>query len=257
MADVLAIVVAYNNWGITRSTVEHLLNQDVPVDVVVWDNASTDQTPLWLAQQQGIEYHISEQNVMWTPALNRGIEKFWNGQEYLLIMNNDINLPPHGVRKLIEQAAKPETGLCGPWGSALGGQQDFAIHYSSEPVTELQLREQLKDMPPLRTTFLMGACIMMRKAIYDEIGPFDEMMPLGADDHDYAIRVKGRGYHIYVVRNFYATHVGHASGGSQNWEDYGGSSWAWFNEKWAGYYRTEEEAIKSHWGCEYIPGYDR
>ena len=257
MKKVLAVVVAYQNRNLTESTVNHLLQQDIPIDIAVWDNASSDVTPEWLKTQNGIQYYISPENVMWTPALNASINKFWNGQEYLLIMNNDINLPPHGVRMLVEQATKPETGLCAPWGSALGGQQDFAIHFDHNPVSEENIRDRIKNMPPLRTTFLMGACVMMRKSIYDEVGPFDEMMPLGADDHDYAIRVKAKGYHIYVVRNFYAEHFGHATGSFPNWNEHGDRSWAWFNEKWAGYYKTEEEAIKSHWGSEYVSGYDR
>lgn len=254
MNDVLALIVSYNGWSHTKKTIEHLRRQTLPLDICVWDNDSDDGSKQLLDQEPGIQLYLSPQNILWTPAINHGIERFWDNQTYLLIMNNDIILPPNGVEEMVKVASKSEVGLTAPWGARLGGPQDFASNCGDAPSN---LPEDLKDLTPMRVTYVIGACIMLRKEVYDEVGSFDEEMPLGADDHDYSIRVKAKGYQIYVIRSIYADHVGHASGGSANWKEYGGPSWQKFNEKWDGYYKTEEEAIKCHWNGIYTPGWDK
>ena len=164
-------------------------------------------------------------------------------------MNNDVQLPGATFRNLeIIFDTDPKAGMVGPLCPALGGPQ--------EPLSaQYRPRALGSNMMPFRAAFLLGACLMYRKEVFDEIGPFDETMPLGADDHDYSIRMKHAGYHLWVQPNVCIWHKGHASDGPE-WDEWGGKSWGAFNEKWGGYFATEEEAIKCHWGGEYFPEHE-
>lgn len=261
-ADVLVVVVSYNNRELTQRAVAALRRQTMPVHVVVWDNNSQDGTQEWLRQQSDIDVELSPENVYWTPAINRAIDKYWAGETYVGYMNNDAAPLMHCVQRMVRLARKDGIGLVAPSMERIGGPQDIANCEGHDIVREGGFLEQnMEGLPGKRVTYVLGAFAILRKKVWDEVGPLDEEMPLGADDHDYCIRLKERDYQIWVAQDAFCQHAGHASarvpGASAAWDDIGARSWARFNEKWAGYYKTEEEAIKSHWGGTYHPGWER
>jgi GT2 family glycosyltransferase len=83
-------------------------------------------------------------------------------------------------------------------------------------------------------------------------------MPLGADDHDYCLRVKQAGYKIMVAYSAFVSHKSHSSyrRARDTWDEWGGKSWEAFNKKWAGYFFNEEEAKRAHWQSEYTEGWE-
>lgn len=238
--NVLACIVAFNGLPHTINAVESLRQQTMPVKICVWDNNSTDGTRDWLLQQDDVSCVLSERNVFWSPALNGLVEQCHEGEGFLLFMNNDITLPPHGVADMVEVAQRPRVGIVGPVVPMLGGPQD--------PLVALKDR----DTSPQRVVFVLGACTLMRYGVWQKVGKLDEDMALGADDHNYCIRLKDYDYHIYVVRSVHAGHVGHASShhpdGAKAWDAEGGKSWGHYDRKHAGYFATEKEAIDAHFG---------
>jgi N-acetylglucosaminyl-diphospho-decaprenol L-rhamnosyltransferase len=257
---VLAVVVSYNNWRLTEKAVRSAAAQTQPTDVILWDNASTDGSARELLLRDfppNVTMVFNDTNVFWTPALNKAVSTFWDGQDYLAFMNNDVELPPqcfHGLVTIFDN--EPTAGMVAPMGSMIGGAQDYASHKEAalaQGISEADFRAS----GPKRCNYLVGACVMVRKAAWDAVGPLDEKMTLGADDHDYSIRLKHAGHSLWVDPSEPIEHAGHASGDSPAWEAHGSPSWEWFNQKWAGYYRTEEEAIRSHWNCWYESGWDK
>lgn len=246
MPNVLAVVVGYRNSRLTDRAARSLVQQTVSSNVVVWDNFSTQaerEQLLSLRFPPSVQLVLCSQNLMWAPAINQAIKACLGNEQFILLMNNDCSLPGVTVERLVETfESHSDAGLVGPLVPAIGGPQ--------EP---LYVKDKSR---PFRTTYLMGACMMIRRSVWDQIGGLDENMPLGADDHDYAIRVKHAGYAIYVDPRICIQHEGHASAGPE-WDEWGGRSWAAFNEKWAGYYATEEEATKAHWSGKYDPAFER
>lgn len=256
------VVVSYNNLELTKRAVESLQAQTYPTRVAVWDNASTDGTAEWLWEQQGeFDWTVSGENVLWTPAVNGGMEKWWRGEEFVGYMNNDAAPLRHTVERMVELLQRPEVGLVAPSMERIGGPQDIANCEGHDIVRQGGFVEtNIAHLPPKRVNFVMGAFAMLRKEVWDAVGPLAEDMPLGADDHDYAIRLKEMDYQIWVAQNTFCRHGGHASARTGKaaeiaWKDWGAKSWAAFNEKWAGYYATEEEATKCHWAGDFHEGW--
>ncbi len=239
--DIFVVVVSYNGLENTQKCVLSLLDQDASIRVLVWDNASIDGTREWLASQNDVEYHLSDDNVLWTPAINEAIKNYHNGEPNICFMNNDILIDSHVLGSLSRTLEKSEVGLVAPVGSSLGGVQDYASH--QDTYTEYG--------PEIRVNYVVGALCLIRHDVWEKVGILDPTMPLGADDHDYSIRIKHAGLQVIVRSDVYVNHIGHATGDSGNWNDFGSSSWKTFEEKWSGYYATEEEAIESHWGNLY------
>jgi hypothetical protein len=258
----LGIVVSYNDAANTLACVESLKGQ---VRTIVWDNASSDDTieRLLASPNKSLTIHRSSTNVLWTPALNRAVAEFYDGEEFLLFSNNDIVYRNDTIDRLEELfEVDPTAGIAAPAGSGLGGLQDFATQHpiphaqDGHPVMPFDL--WVTTRPTLRANYVVGASMMVRYSAWEEIGALDESMPLGADDHDYCMRAKAHRYTIWVVTSAYVEHKGHASLGvaRKEWNDWGRRSWEVFNEKWAGYYHNEEEAVKCHWEAKYTPGWN-
>ena len=196
---------------------------------------------------------------MWTPAINGGIETYLEDEKYILVSNNDIVYHPDTVRKLRTVAARPETGMVAPIGSALGGNARLRPPITGKVTGSGTRTAFVQNLPDLRVAYVVGASVMFRTDVYREVGPWDNEMPLGADDHDYCIQLKEHDYHIMVCQSAYVAHKGHASGqrAKSVWDEWAGKSWEVFNKKWAGYFSSKEEAIKCHWAAEYHPGWEK
>lgn len=252
----LAVVVSYNDAARTVACVESLKHQ---ARVVVWDNASHDGTIAVLAHNHSdVTLHASHENVLWTPALNQAMAMFYDGEDYILFSNNDIVYRPNTLAHLKSTFLNHDNvGIVAPSGSALGGLQDFASHWPRpEHIPDDQWRV---SRPDVRATYVVGASMMVSAEAWNRIGPLDDSMPLGADDHDYCLRAKEEDYQIWVTSSAYVNHVGHASAAHAEpvWEEWGAKSWEAFNAKWDGYFYTEEEASKCHWAGTYTPGWDK
>jgi GT2 family glycosyltransferase len=246
--DVLVVIISHNGLSYTRQCVLSLTAQTANIRILVWDNASTDGTQEWLKSQSMVEYYLSEENLMWSPAINKALDLFYDGETYICFMNNDITVTDSDTfTKLIETASKDDVGMVVPAAYGIGGVQDFV---SNQEIYALHDKE-------IRVNYVIGAMILMRYDVWKQIGILDPNMPLGADDHDYSIRVKHEGYKIIVRKDTIVDHKCHATSDSPFWEIYGGSSWAYFNEKWASYYVDEKEATTGHWDGLFNEQYPR
>lgn len=249
------MVVTYNDATNCIKTVESLQGQG---RIVVWDNGSTDGTVGKLHARFGpgaITIHEHGENIMWTPALNRAIEHYYDGEKFIMLSNNDIIYQPSTVKRLNQVFEEESIGIAGPTGRSMGGLQDFHTHWRQPHGVH---PDHVEGLPTVRANFIAGASFMYPGRFVEELGSLDENMPLGADDHDYCVRAKQAGYLIVVVNSAYIHHMGHRSGdiAKPYWDEWGGKSWAAFEKKWAGYWYNELEAIRCHWDPKYTPGWD-
>jgi GT2 family glycosyltransferase len=260
-SDVIIVIVAYNNLDLTKRAVNALRAQTVPVHIVVWDNASTDGTPEWLAEQSDLDSYCSKENVYWTPGVNGGIQKFLGDERFIGYMNNDAAPLPRTVERMQRLLRVAPIGLVAPSMDFIGGPQDIANCRGHGRTGGPNTEQLIESFGGKRVTFVLGAFALMNREVWEKVGPLAEDMPLGADDHDYCIRVKEAGYQIWVAEDAFCQHGGHRSatvpGAAALWEKVGHDSWQVFNQKWAGYFATEEEAIKAHWSGTYHLGYDK
>ena len=108
-------IVTYNSGRYIRRCLEAVLGQEgVPIEIVVVDNASTDDTRAVLQSfRKKIRAIYSERNLGFAEAQNRAIRA--SSTEWVLTLNPDVLMRPGFIRALVEAgAADPETGcVCG------------------------------------------------------------------------------------------------------------------------------------------------
>ncbi|MDW7684972.1 MAG: glycosyltransferase family 2 protein [Bacillota bacterium] len=212
------IIPAFNQWPYTRQCLQSVLNNTCfpGLEVVLVDNASTDQTKEQLAQwvHPALRVISSSVNLGFSGGMNLGL-RHANG-DYLILLNNDTIVPQGWLKRLLRPLGNPDIGLAGP-------------------VTNYSLNEQKLDLVPadpiqgadaswlneiyrfnqgsLRfTEFLTFFCTAMRRDLFETVGQMDEQFTVGLfEDNDYCERVKAAGYKLVIVDDAFVYHHGSIS----------------------------------------------
>lgn len=221
------VIVNYNAGTLLRQCVDSVLaSRNVAVRCVVVDNASVDDS---LALLEAGQYEAQQLTVIRNPD-NRGFATAVNqgavsGQsEWLLLLNPDAVVEPDALAALMREAqALPRAGLLGPLivnpdGSEQRGcRRDFPrpvdaflqalkLHHLS---SRFDFNHHRRPLPVLTTRVqaISGACMLVRRRAFDQVGGFDEAFFLHFEDLDFCARVCGGGWSIYFVPTVRVEHV--------------------------------------------------
>ncbi len=209
---VAAIVLNYNGKDLTLAALPSLLGQDYPVcDVVVVDNGSTDGSVAALsAAFPEVAVLCTEVNLGPSGGATLGMR--WameRGYDYLLILNNDIEVAPDMVAELVKVAeSDPSIGIVGPkcyyfaqrdrlW--SVGGRMTFR-----EAVTKDRARGE-RDRGQWdrdeEVDFINGCAMLVRREVVQAIGYWDPVYELCFEDADFCWRAQERGYRCYFAHH--------------------------------------------------------
>ena len=100
---VAAVVVTYNRLDLLRKCVEALRRQTEACDILIVDNASTDGTDQWLAEQQDVNSRNTGSNLGGAGGFNYGMR--WAveaGYGFIWVMDDDTLPEPDALEKLTE-----------------------------------------------------------------------------------------------------------------------------------------------------------
>ncbi len=219
---VSVIIPNYNGEHFLKECLEALKRQTFDdMEVILVDNASTDDS-IRLAKELYREIRVIElyDNTGFAYAVNRGIEAAKG--EYVLLLNNDTIVFPNFVKnqyKMIK--GKPDVFSC----SALmiQNQNHELVDDAGDELAVLGWGfAPDRDKPvsgcgvPHEVFSSCAGAAIYRKAVFDEIGLFDESFFAYLEDMDVGYRARLAGY-----RNLYnpyakVYHLGSASSGSRH-----------------------------------------
>lgn len=132
---------------------------------------------------------------------------------YICLMNDDVEPLNHNwLEEMLSLAMQPETGVVGAKllypnltyqhvgvAMGLGGTAAHLFKHQMSPADGYFGRAKLVG----NCSIVTGACALMRKEIYDEVGGFDEKFKVAYNDADFCIKVMQAGY--YNVYTPYAS----------------------------------------------------
>ncbi len=170
MADIPVIMVARNSLALTKLAVKSVLAQDIPVELLVIDNASSDGTGAWLRAKEGIHFIVLSEQKSLAGCWNLGLRNAWvAGYDRALVVNNDVELRSDTARLLWECHAEFVSGI--------GVDKE-----NLAPRTFEILKKSERPFPDF-------SCFMIAKQVTDKIGWFDEdYFPAYAEDNDMHVR---------------------------------------------------------------------
>jgi len=139
----------------------------------------------------------------------------WRGRypdgELCLLASHDLHVEPDAVARLVERArAEPDIGLLAPAltrpQARSGGVWDGRRSHQVDLVAggpELVERD-----------WVSGACMLVRRACADAIGPFDERFGSYMEDVDYGLRARDQGWRVAVLTSAEVWGLGTSTGDS-------------------------------------------
>lgn len=146
----------------------------------------------------------------WSAPFNyAALNNFAAGQcrgELLLFLNNDVEaINTDWLDRLVEHALRPEIGAVGgklyyPCGTiqhaglVLGIRGTAGHSHRNHRGKSYGYCHRL--ISTQNVSAVTGACLMMRKAVFEQIGGFDEQFSVEFNDVDLCLKVRTEGYHI-------------------------------------------------------------
>jgi len=202
--------------------------EGIHYEIVIYDNASADST---LRLVEGAEIIRSEANDGFAAGTNRAVQQ--TRGRYVFFLNPDCELAPRALTSLFEfLETNPEVAAAAPLLSDEGGlsQREFQLRrlptfrtFASEillfdklfPRNRSIAHYRYRDLDltePRRIEQPAAAALLIRRDVFDEVGPLDEQFsPAWFEDVDYCRRLAAADKEVYVVPSAWARHFGGAS----------------------------------------------
>ncbi|WDS37621.1 glycosyltransferase [Pseudoxanthomonas sp.] len=191
----------------------------VPVEIIVVDDGSLDDTARVLPQVEGLRYHLRARNGGFIAACNDGAALARG--EYLVFLNNDTLPQPGWLDTLLATfSTHPETGLAGsmlvyPDGRlqeaggvvfADGSRTGFGHYDAPFDPRYSYVRE---------ADYCSGAAIALTRALFEQLGGFDaRYAPAYYEDTDLAFAVRAAGLKVRYQPASVAVHREGATAGT-------------------------------------------
>lgn len=198
------IIPVFNKVELTAQCLTKLaeVTTDPDFEVIIVDNHSTDGTEAFLKQLGGdVRVIRNEDNLGFAKACNQGAQAARG--RYLVFLNNDT-IPLRGWLKAMvdEVETHPEVGIVGS-----------KLLYANETIQHAGVvfdrtfltpyhayRTMPHDHPAVnkRREFrvVTGACMLVRRELFDAIGGFDEAFRNGFEDVDFCLKAGDRGHRV-------------------------------------------------------------
>lgn len=229
MKDLRIVIVSWNVEKLLESCLKSLPNacRGLEWDCVVVDNASQDgsaNVARRMAQDESRIFLIANtENVGFGKACNQGARG--GDERYLLFLNPDTYCHPESIARFVRLAdERPRAGILGPkltnpdgstqksmrrfptvWnqaGTLLKLQRVIPWAFRNYLATDLsQEKEQAVDQ-------VMGACFLVRRECWEDVGPFDERFFIWFEEVDRCKAAVEKGWEIRYLPQVSIVHHG-------------------------------------------------
>ncbi|HHW03154.1 MAG TPA: glycosyltransferase [Thermoanaerobacterales bacterium] len=244
------IVLTCNQLEYTKKCLNSVrIYTDVPYEIIIVDNGSTDGTVDFLEKQNDITLVKNDKNLGFAKGCNQGI-KISKG-EFIVLLNNDTIVTKNWLRNLVDFMNNHEdAGIVGPVTNNVSGMQKINVDLKTiDDIHKFADKYNNSDLRYKKVMRLVGFCMMIRRQLLDEIGLLDENFGIGNfEDDDICIRTILNGKSLYMLESTFIYHYGSVTfrGNNLNYKKIMEDNMKYFLTKWgfsSGYYRNYNSII--------------
>jgi N-acetylglucosaminyl-diphospho-decaprenol L-rhamnosyltransferase len=252
-AEVSIIVV---NWN-TRQMLADCLNSvetsavGVACEVIVVDNDSTDGSQAMLRSQfPQVRLIQNDRNVGFARANNQALAA--SRGRYALLLNSDALLSASALQAMLKLAeSEPRAGIVGA--CLLNADGSFQASYTLFPHLWQEFlilsglgrlfygrwypsRGPEENKEPHIVDYVEGACLLVRREAFEEVGGLDEDYFMYAEEVDWCYAMREKGWQVWYQPAARVIHLG------------GGSSQGRQTRREADLYRSRVRFFQKHYG---------
>jgi GT2 family glycosyltransferase len=214
-ARVSIIILNYDGLAYLKDCLASLRAQTYPnFKIIVCDNASKDGSVEFLTKNSSdITLIRNQRNLGFAKGNNIAINyALKQGTDYIFLLNNDTELEPHALTKLVETAESDRSfGIAGPLLLDLKDKKTVQEVGMSIDKFGFPMQKKGSKQAVSEVFFVSGCAMLMKRAVLQTVGAFDDDYFMFAEDLDLCWRAQLAGYKIVVNQ---ASRIYHASGGS-------------------------------------------
>lgn len=225
-AELAVVIVNYNTGDYLERCLASLETHrgDIDIDVLVIDNASVDGShSRAIAAHPWARLIENPENVYLSPAWNQGIRE--TDAPYVLLLNPDTEWWAGTLAGYVAVArAHPRAGIVGPMIRNLDG----TVYPSGRPLPSVVDAMGHGFLGPFvpgnrftrryhmdgwdRSTerdvdWVSGACMLLPRKVFEEVGMLDESFPLFAEELDMATRLRDAGWSVLYTPDVEVLHA--------------------------------------------------
>lgn len=214
----------FNCLALTQAmlaSLEATLPRDLAAEIILIDDGSTDGTRAWLATLDPSRFRVllNERNLGYAAANNRAVA-IARGR-LLALLNSDLELTPGWLEEML--AVHRSLGArAGMVGNVQRQARTGEIDHAGIIVGETGKPEHLRRMPvwidarsrrAYRVPAVTGACLLVERALWEQLGGFDEAYVNGGEDIDLCLRARAVGRtNAVALRSVIRHHVSASPG---------------------------------------------
>jgi exopolysaccharide biosynthesis WecB/TagA/CpsF family protein len=229
--DVAAVVVTHDN----EEDIGRLLDDlpaamgDLSWRVVVKDNGSADRTLDVVRRRPQVIIAPDTSDLGYSRGLNHALATAEEAASYL-VLKADVRLQAGSVARLFERVNRPTVGAAVPLVLGAEGRPTPSLRFEPSflrAVGDAVLGDHFPDRPRWSTEvdhdvasyrhahpvdWAVGACVLLRRAALESVGPWDEQFLSCSEEVDYLRRVQQTGYTVWFEPGSVVSHRGQAAG---------------------------------------------
>ena len=220
--EISIILVLFNRAELTLACLRSITeSQTLSIEVIIVDNASSDETTRLLNLLQGARIIRNSENVNFLLGVNQAAREARG--EYVLILNNDTQLMPNTLRSALTTIrSAPDIGAVGgrlilldgtlQEGGSIIWRDGSCLGYGrgDDPFAPMYMFRRDVD-------YCSGAFLLTPRPVWQRLGGFDETFkPAYYEETDYCTRLWEQGLRVVYDPNAVLLHYEFASSASVN-----------------------------------------
>ena len=219
---VSVIIVTYGSTNEIPGCIESLLRRLVPLEIFLVDNASPDDTAQmvedYASRFENIHAILNKENIGLAAANNSPLGQCKG--DYVLILNPDTLLRENSLERMVNFFDRsPDVGVVGPKNVYADGTPHASFHRNWGLLHVLMWRIMPYRLPRLLydrfssykrqdLLFVSGACLLVRRSIFEQIGGYDPEYFLTVEDAcDLCIRARKTGCRVVFLPDAEVLHM--------------------------------------------------
>lgn len=218
---VSVVILNYNGKHFLEKFLRNVITHSSPYEVVVADNASTDDSLKYL------QANFPETKVV-KCDFNFGYAKGYNvalkqiQADYYVLLNNDVDVTPNWLQPLVDMMeANSNIAVCQPklldfnhrhlfeYAGASGGFIDkYGYPFCRGRVFNSIEEDLMQYNSAVPVFWASGACLMVRSKVFWQVNGLDDDYFAHMEEIDLCWRIRNCGYEVYVNPISTVYHVG-------------------------------------------------